>query len=311
MLLPLASEEEGCSKTMMALKLQGKMSRTRCVRWRQVIQIFGLLVGLVIWCHAPGHAAEVTVTDGLTSPGKSIYLQARLTDRNTEGESGLPGRDLEFYVHGRAVGQAKTDDQGWARLEFSPTMRGNLSIIVKVVTSSKAERVEGKGVLLSWERRRPILLIDLAVLAAGELIPDTLPPEPSQDPGLILGDAHPAASAELDKLSQFYYNLVYLDLTGRGTLELIQAWLREHAFPPGMIRILPPAPTALANLLETLQAEGWEKVSGGIGSTVDFAKVLVQHRLQAVILPLSTIHRNQFPRRAIILNDWSRVRRHL
>lgn len=309
--LPLASEEGDCSKTMAALNTQCNMSRSRCFRWGELIQIFGLLVVLMIGCHAPGHAAELTVTDGLTSPGKPISLQARLTDRNAEGESGLPGRDLEFYVHGRAVGQAKTDAQGWARLEFSPTMRGNLAIIVKVVTPAKAERVEGKGVLLSWERRRPILLIDLAVLTAGELIPDTLPPEPSQDPGLILGEAHPAAAAELDKLSQFYYNLVYLDLTGRGTLEHIQTWLREHAFPPGMIRILPPTPTALTHLLETLKAEGWEKVSGGIGSTVDFAKALVQHRLQAIILPFSTIHRDQFPRRAIILNDWSRVRRHL
>ena len=106
---------------------------------------------------------------------------------------GIPDQALEFFVHGRTVGQAKTDAQGWARLDFAPSMRGNLPIVVKVVTQSKADAIEGKGVLLSWERRRPILLIDLAVLVAGEFGAEASPSEPSQDQGLSLGDAHSAA----------------------------------------------------------------------------------------------------------------------
>jgi hypothetical protein len=279
-------------------------------RLRMLNQTAGLLAGLMIVSISPAHAAELSVTDGLTSPGKSIQLQARLTDPTAAGELGISDQVLEFFVHGRAAGQAKTDAQGWARLDFSPSMRGNLPIVVKVVTPSKTEQVEGKGVLLSWERRRPILLIDLAVLVAGEMNAEAPPAELYPDPGLTLGDAHPAAAAELDKLSEFYYNLVYLDLTGRGHLEIIQTWLRDHEFPPGMIRILPRTPAALTDLLDNLKAEGWEKVSGGIGRTADFATVLVQNRLQTVILPLSNVQ-EQFPRRAIILNDWSRVRRHL
>ncbi|TFG60795.1 MAG: hypothetical protein E4H32_08120 [Nitrospirales bacterium] len=255
-------------------------------------------------------AAELSVTDGLTSHGKHIQLQARLTNPEAEGEIGLPDQVLEFIVHGRTVGQANTDAQGWARLDFAPSMRGNLSIIVKVVTPSKTEAIKGKGVLLSWERRRPILLIDLAVVVAGELATDPPPPELYQDPGLMLGDPHPAAAAELGKLAEFYYNLVYLDLTGRGHLEDIQEWLRDHQFPPGMIRILPKTPRALTELIHDLKNEGWEKVSGGIGRTADFAEVLVQNRLQTVILPLPQAQ-DRFPRRAIGLNDWSRVRRHL
>jgi hypothetical protein len=233
-----------------------------------------------------------------------------LTNPEADGEIGIPDQILEFVVHGRLAGQAKTDAQGWARLDFAPNMRGNLSIVVKMVTPSKVEAIEGKGVLLSWERRRPILLIDLAVLVAGELPTEAPPPEVSQDPGLNLGDAHPAAAAELDKLAEFYYNLVYLDLTGRGHLETIQDWLRDHQFPPGMVRILSPKLTALTDLLHDLKAEGWEKLSGGIGRTANFAEVLVQNRLQTVILPLPNMQ-ERFPRRAILLNDWSRIRRHL
>jgi len=147
-------------------------------------------------------------------------------------------------------------------------------------------------------------------VVAGELAKEAPPPELYQDPGLMLGEAHPAAAAELGKLAEFYYNLVYLDLTGRGHLEDLQDWLREHQFPPGMIRILPQTPTALTELIHDLKTEGWEKVSGGIGRTADFAEVLVQNRLQTVILPLPQAQ-GRFPRRAIVLNDWSRVRRHL
>ena len=270
----------------------------------------GLLVTVMGLDVSLAQAAVLSVTDGLTSPGKHIQLQARLTNPEAEGEIGLPDQALEFIVHGRPVGQEKTDAQGWARIDFVPSMRGNLSIIVKVVSQSKAEAIEGKGVLLSWERRRPILLIDLAVVVAGELATEAPPPELYQDPGLMLGEAHPAAAAELGKLAEFYYNLVYLDLTGRGHLEDLQDWLREHQFPPGMIRILPQTPTGLTDLIHDLKMEGWEKVSGGIGQTADFAEVLVQNRLQTVILPLPQTQ-DRFPRRAIVLNDWSRVRRHL
>jgi len=269
----------------------------------------GCLVCLMVLSVSLVHAAKLSVTDGLTSPGKRIPLQARLTNPEAEGEIGIPDQALEFFVHGRRVGQANTDAQGWARLDFVPSMRGNLSIIVKVMTQSKADAIEGKGVLLSWERRRPILLIDLAVVAE-ELVTEAPPPELYQDPGMILGEAHPAAAAELGKLAEFYYNLVYLDLTGRGHLEGIQTWLRDHQFPPGMIRILPQAATALTDLLHDLKTEGWEKVSGGIGRTASFAEILVQNRLQTVILPPPDIQ-ERFPRRAIVLNDWSRVRRHL
>ena len=269
-----------------------------------------VLTGLMALGVSLVYAAELSVTDGLTSPGKRIQLQARLTNPEAEGEIGIPDQVLEFFVHSRTVGQAKTDAQGWARLDFIPSMRGNLPIVVKVVTQSKTEAIEGKGILLSWERRRPILLIDLAVVAEEEFATEAPPPELYQDPGLILGEAHPAAAAELDKLSEFYYNLVYLDLTGRGRLEGIQVWLRNHQFPPGMIRILPHTPTALTDLLHDLKTEGWEKVSGGIGRTADFAEVLVQNRLQTIILSPPDIQ-ERFPRRAIVLNDWSRVRRHL
>jgi hypothetical protein len=255
-------------------------------------------------------AIELYVTDALTFPSKSVLLQARLTEYGPEGEQGLPGEPVEFFLQGRALGKATTDAEGWAKLEFAPQMRGNLALRARWATEAKANVIEGHGVVLSWERRRPLLLIDLAVLVEEELESKPPPPELFPDPGLVLGKPFSAAPAELKKLAEFYYNLVYVDRTGKGRLEAIQVWLRTHQFPPGMIRILPKSAASLPDLLQSLKEEGWENVSGGIGRTADFAEVLLKNRLQTIILP-SPDNQERFPRRAIVLNDWSRVRRHL
>ncbi len=272
--------------------------------------LVGLCAVLPILAGSEERVVTLYVTDALTFPSRPVQLQARLTEHRPEGEQGMPDEPVEFFLQGRALGKATTDSEGWARLEFAPKMRGNLQLRAKWATTAKAEAVEGRGVVLSWERRRPILLIDLAVLVEGELETEPPPPELFPDPGLILGDPNVAAPAELSKLAKFYYNLVYLDRTGRGRLETIQVWLRKHQFPPGMIRILPQATTSLHDLLLSLKEEGWENVSGGIGRTADFAEVLVKNRLQTVIIP-GPNEDERFPRRAIVLNDWSRVRRHL
>jgi hypothetical protein len=280
-------------------------------KWMLIVVSLAALCGVLsTGVGSEERAIELYVTDALTFPSRPVQLQARLTEHRPEGDQGIPEEPVEFFLQGRALGKATTDSQGWARLEFAPQMRGNLELRVRWATAAKAEVVEGRGVLLSWERRRPILLIDLAVLVEGELDPEPPPPELFPDPGLILGEPHAAAPAELSKLSKFYYNLVYVDQTGKGRLEAIQSWLRKQQFPPGMIRLLPQTTTSLHDLLLALKEEGWENISGGIGQTADFADVLVKNRLDAIILPRPDTE-ERFPRRAIILNDWSRVRRHL
>ena len=253
---------------------------------------------------------ELYLTDALTFPSQPVQLQARLTEHGPGGEEGLPEEPVEFFLQGHLLGKATTDTEGWARLEFAPKMRGNLALRAKWATTAKTEVVEGHGILLSWERRRPIILIDLAVLVEEELEVESPAPEFFPNPGLVLGKPSAAAPAELQKLAKFYYNLVYIDQTGKGRIEVIQSWLRKHRFPPGMIRVLPTTGLALPDLLGSLKEEGWENVSGGIGRTAAFANVLVKNRLTTIILPPSDAD-ERYPRRAIVLTDWSRVRRHL
>ncbi len=272
-----------------------------------------LCVALSTGVRSEERAVELYLTDALTFPSRPVLLQARLTEHRPGGDHGMPKEPVEFAIQGRVLGTVTTDSEGWARLEFAPKMRGNLALRARWATAAKDEVIEGRGSLLSWERRRPMLLVDLAVLVEGELKIEAPSPELSgiiPDPGMILGKPSAAAPAELRKLAKFYYNVVYIDRTGKGRIEVIQSWIRKHEFPPGMIRILPATAVALPDLLESLKEEGWENVSGGIGRSADFAEVLVKNRLKTIILPLPGKD-DQFPRRAIVLNDWSRVRRHL
>ncbi|MGE0472474.1 MAG: hypothetical protein AB7P17_02430 [Nitrospirales bacterium] len=281
---------------------------SNCFWWfRTGLVILGSL--LTVPCLGAQSEMEMYVPDVLSSPGKEIILQARLIEALPEGHAGISEKTLDFSVQGKLVGHAKTNEDGWAKLTFTPKMRGNLQLVVKGAPESHLPPIQGKGTLLSWERRRPIILVDLAALVEGAMVPDEqVMPFPM--PGLLLGDAQSGASHELGKLAEFYYNVIYLDRTGRGKIDTIQVWLRKQGFPPGMIRILSNEPSGLAELLETLKAEGWENVSAGIGQTADFADVLVQHRVQTVIIQkLETSEK--FPRRAIVLKDWTRVRRHL
>lgn len=274
---------------------------------RAGIILLGIL--LTVPCLAAEPELEMYVPDVLSSPGKEIRLQARLVQALPEGQTAISEKALEFYVQGKLIGLAKTNEEGWARLAFTPKMRGNLQLVVKGAPEAHLSPVQGKGTLLSWERRRPIILVDLAALVEGEMVPDEQA-MPFPMPGLRLGDAQSGASYELGKLAEFYYNLIYVDRTGRGKIDAIQVWLRKQEFPPGMIRLLSDTPSGLSELLETLKAEGWENVSAGIGQTADFANVLVQNRVQTVIIQKPETQEH-FPRRAIVLKDWSRVRRHL
>ena len=278
------------------------------ITWLSVILI-GFCGLLAMPSAGEDSEVEIFVPDVLSSPRKEVILQARVVEDMPDGTTGLIDKPLDFYLQGQLIGQAKTDEDGWARLKFTPKMRGNLQLAVKGAPEAKLPPIQGKGNLLSWERRRPIILVDLAVLVEGNLVADDQA-TPFPMPGLLLGDAQTGASRELGKLAEFYYNLIYLDRTGRGKIDSIQVWLRKQGFPPGMIRILQSASTGVADLLEILKKEGWENISAGIGQSADFANVLVQHRVKAVIVNKSK-KAELFPRRAILLNDWTRVRRHL
>ncbi|HKN87768.1 MAG TPA: hypothetical protein VJV04_12980 [Nitrospiraceae bacterium] len=253
--------------------------------------------------------AKVVVSDALTRPDRPVKLEARLVQAGLFAHAGLGGEQLEFLVGGKKVGTALSGGDGRGFFEYTPRMRGNLSLTVRLVESPRVHSAEGTGTLFSWERRRPILLVEslslmegtkvpivpLPPLAAGKILPLSLTPEPD-------------AADELKRLTDFYFNVVYITKhSGTGEAEDLRQWLHKHRFPPGPIVAIQSGEGALNTMIEGLRADGWDNVKAGIGRTREFADVLVRQRLDVVIVP--DADPGQLPRRAQLVKNWKEVRK--
>jgi len=265
---------------------------------------------------ADGSAADkavgsVWVRDALTVPGRSVTIEARLFEAGLLRDAGLGGEQLELLVNGKPVATAMTGGDGRAFFAYTPAMRGNHPLTVRLRTSKRVEGGrDGVATLACWERRRPILLVDLATLV--EPTPQSSRPFPSLP--LELGERTerapvPDAADELKRLTRYYFNVVYLSRTGDPRLEQDdpRAWLRRHGFPVGFWVPLSAGSAALAVQIEEMRAAGWDNLKAGIGATKDFAEVLVAKRMQVLVLPASERDRD-LPKKAQEVRSWKDVR---
>lgn len=252
--------------------------------------------------------------DALTMPGRAVLLEAQLVHDGLFRQAGIGGEQLEFLVDGRKVGQTMTGGDGRAFIEYVPRMRGTHLVTVKPADPTRIQSSEATAILASWERRRPILLVEMETLF--EEAPAPVLPLPSL-PGLpgppLVRVPAPGAADELKRLADFYFNVIYLTRkaasTDPGELEDSREWLRKHGFPQGLTVGLPAGPAALASKIEQMRADGWDNLKAGVGRTRDFAEVLLEHRMRVVIVPEP--ERGDFPRKVKMAKDWREVRQRL
>ncbi len=249
------------------------------------------------------------VEDILARPGTSVTLKAALLEKGLLGSTGLGGETVTFTVQGQHAGTALTGGDGRAFMEFKTHMRGNHKIVATVESSPRVESVEGKGNLASWERRRPILLVDCSVLAQED---GSNPLTALTGIGNVgpLGKPHEKAAHELSKLAEFYYNVIYLHDRPGTALHETRAWLRRHEFPIGITRMVPQEEKALLAFMKQLKEGGWDNLEAAIGRTWEFAQTLVKNRVKTVIFP-DPHEKKKYPRRAKIVNSWKEVRKQL
>ncbi|MDQ6735285.1 MAG: hypothetical protein M3Z35_14395 [Nitrospirota bacterium] len=253
--------------------------------------------------------AKLFVPDALTRPDRSVKLEARLVQDGLIAHAGLGGEQIEVLVGGKKVGTALTGGDGRGFFEYTPRMRGNLSLTVRLVDSPRVLSVEGSGTLFSWERRRPILLVEVASLMEDTKIP-ILPLAPLSVGKTLPLSLTPArdAAEELKRLTDFYFNLMYVTRhSGTGESEELRQWLHKHRFPPGPIVAIQTGEGALTTMIESLRTDGWDNVKAGIGRTREFADVLVAQRLDVVIVPEPD--RAQLPKKAQVAKSWKDVRK--
>lgn len=282
--------------------------------FRQIV----LAVVLLLTAGVAAEAADktiglLTVRDALTLPNHSVRIETRLTGQGSTGNVPLGGVLLHLRIDGKEITTGKTNDAGEASFEYLPKMRGTNVISVSVDDAAQVTADRSDATLCVWERRRPILVVELAALIQGT---SPSPAPAGSQSTAASGEASPApvpeSADELSRLTQYYYNVVYVTGGEAGpmahkSIAQVRRWLAVHKFPPGFVAM--PLSGGLSTTLETFKQDGWATMKTGIGRTKAFADTLLQHRMEVVMVP--ELPKGEMPRKAKAAKDWKEVRKKL
>ena len=258
-------------------------------------------------------SGTLTVHDSLTSPNQLATIEVMLTGKGLLPETGLGGEPMELLLAGNVVATAMTGGDGRAFLSYRPKAKGIVPFTVRVGATSRVAVAESGANLAVWERRNPIMAVEMASLmddAAGQGPTVTWPGKDAEGSRPM-----PDAAAELGKLTQFYYNVLYVVTENKavGTNDQVSAqarqWLKGQQFPVGHIVVLASSPEALGAKLDEMHAAGWKTLKIGVGRTKAFAEAFLQRRLDAVMVPEPA--KGEAPRKAKVAKEWKEVRKKL
>ncbi|MDH4302735.1 MAG: hypothetical protein OEV53_01570 [Nitrospira sp.] len=263
----------------------------------------GLLVA------AEKSSASILVKDALTAQGQPATIEAKLFSKRLMLIAELGGEPLELVADGKVVAKTLTGGDGRAFLTYTPKAQGLALVQVRIGNSPRVDQAEGQANLAVWEKRQPILVIELSSLLE-QSAPNRVPPI-----GIAFESARkpmPGAADELGKLTQFYYKVIYV-VEGRDGFQRsaeAREWLKTHKFPAGYLLTLPVLDTnTVGETIDELHAAGWRTVKVGVGRSKSFAEAFLQRRLEAIMVPGPS--KGEVPRKAKVAKDWKEVRKKL
>jgi hypothetical protein len=276
--------------------------------------LFGILLfstATTIVSAAEKTSGTLSVLDSLTAPNQPATIEATLTVKGLLTETGLGGEPIQLLVAGNVVATAMTGGDGRAFLSYTPKAKGTVPFTVRVGDTPRVGVAEAGATLTVWEHRSPIMAVEMAAL-----MQDAVGQGPIMiRPGKEAEDRRPMpdAAEELGKLTQFYYNVLYVVTSNKalGSNAQVNAqarqWLKDHKFPVGHIIVLPSDPKALGTKLDDMHAAGWKTLKIGVGRTKVFAEAFLQRRLDAVMVPEPA--KGEVPRKAKVAKEWKEVRK--
>ena len=283
------------------------MVKSPCLRGLQgaltALMFAWMMPACPAWAGTP--SGMLTVNDVLTLPHETARIEARLSGRLPPGEAGWAGILLQLEIDGKPIATTKTDGSGEAVFDYRPSMRGINVIAVSVVKTEGVEAEKAEATLCVWERRRPILLIELDAL---------MQPSPTaNDKEAILARPSAAdAAEELSLLTQYYYNVVYVPTGGlvsasAGFPGTVRRWLNAHKFPAGFV--MPVSSGDLHDAIASMRRDGWTTMKSGVGRSPSFAEALMHERKEVVVV--AELPKREVPRKAKMAKDWKEVRKKL
>ena len=257
-------------------------------------------------------STTILVKDSLTGPRQEVAIEAKLLTKGLFRDSPLGGEPVELIVNGTVAATGMTGGDGRALLPFKPAGKSIVPVQVRVGNSPRVSAAEGQANLVVWERRTPVLVVELSSLK--EDAHDDGPLS-ALSPGLQ-PEAKPMADAadELAKLSQFYYGIMYVVTVPPGADGFVisseaRNWLQTHAFPGGFVLTLPAGDEAVGAKIDELHEAGWTSIKTGIGRSKAFVETFLRRRLEAIMVPEPS--KGEAPRKAKVAKDWKEVRKKL
>jgi hypothetical protein len=246
----------------------------------------------------------LTVGDVLTLPNRTAHIKARLSGDLPPKVPGWGGVPLQLYIDGKPVAKVKTDEGGQVTFDYLPKMRGTNVITVMVAEPASVDANKAEATLCVWERRRPILLVEMAAIMQ--------PHEPSEPAMEVSAQPVSDAAEELSRLTQYYYNVMYVPTGDEmspviAPLGAVRRWLESHRFPAGCV--ITPSSGDVYATIEDFKHEGWTTMKTAIGRTRPFADALLHQRLEVVVVP--ELPKAELPRKAKAAKDWKEVRKKL
>ena len=115
------------------------------------------------------------------------------------------------------------------------------------------------------------------------------------------------AVEELEKLTQFYYRVIYVVTGWDGFQSSAEArdWLKHQKFPTGYVLTLPAIDANVFGAkIDELHAAGWKTIKVGVGRYKTFVETVIQRRLDAIIVPEPA--QGEVPKKAKVAKYWRR-----
>src|SRR5262245_41930249 len=277
--------------------------------------LLGPLVVFLLVCPtlaAEKVAAILLVKESLAVPNQPVTVEAKLIAKGLLKNSALGGEPIELVINGTVAATAMTGGDGRAFLSYVPKAKSITSVRARVGNSPRVASSEGEANLVVWERRSPILVVEMASLMEEGLSKGPMPGLiPMSQPEL---KPMSEAADSRGKLTQCYYGVIYLTPSASGmdsfqtNLEA-REWLKAHKFPPGLVLVGPAGEDGVGAMIDNLHAAGWKTIKIGIGRTKAFVEAFLRRRLEAVIVPEPS--KGDTPRKAKVAKDWKEVRKKL
>ncbi len=213
---------------------------------------------------------------------------------------------LSFYIDGKFHSEAKTIEDGFAKVIFQPPERKNYVLTVKLEKSKKYKAKEESGLIYAIDPSKPTIIVD---------IDNTV--SITKESSLIFNDFDKKSKPLKDAVKIVreltdHYNLIFITAREDAFLQKTRSWMKAWDFPLLPIFYADYGQTPLSQLKFKTEAVAKVKrdiknVFLGIGDKDHDAKAYLKNGLKAYIIR----EKGKVPEGAIMMRDWQEIRKEL